>query len=132
MRPPTLNTVQKPDDAATRLHADTPAGATADGSKPPIDAAQLASLHPADRFANAVSAAAQGSAHAGATGSAAVPVAGLAIEIAVRAQAGNNRFDIRLDPPEPGRIDVRLDVDRSGRVTTRLVVEGRDAGLVTA
>jgi flagellar hook-length control protein FliK len=124
VRPPTRNTVQKPDDAATRLHADTPAGATADGSKPPIDAAQLASVHPADRFANAVSAAAaQGSAQAGATGSAAVPVAGLAIEIAARAQAGNNRFDIRLDPPELGRIDVRLDVDRSGQVTTRLVVE---------
>jgi flagellar hook-length control protein FliK len=123
VRPPTRNTVQKPDDAATRLHADTPAGATADGGKPPIDAAQLASLHPADRFANAVSAAAQGSAQAGATGSAAVPVAGLAIEIAARAQAGNNRFDIRLDPPELGRIDVRLEVDRSGQVTTRLVVE---------
>jgi flagellar hook-length control protein FliK len=40
-----------------------------------------------------------------------------------RAQAGRNRFEIRLDPPELGRIDVRLDVDSSGNVTSRLVVE---------
>jgi flagellar hook-length control protein FliK len=52
-----------------------------------------------------------------------VPVAGLAIEIAARAQAGNNRFEIRLDPPELGRIDVRLDVDRDGNVKSRLIVE---------
>jgi flagellar hook-length control protein FliK len=52
-----------------------------------------------------------------------VPVAGLAVEIAARAQAGGTRFEIRLDPPELGRIDVRLDVDQSGQVTTRLVVE---------
>src|SRR5262249_35481774 len=48
-----------------------------------------------------------------------VPVAGLAVEIAARAQAGRNRFEIRLDPPELGRIDVRLDVDASGQVTSR-------------
>jgi flagellar hook-length control protein FliK len=55
-----------------------------------------------------------------------VPVAGLAVEIAARAQAGRNRFEIRLDPPELGRIDVRLDVDSSGNVTSRLVVERAD------
>ena len=54
---------------------------------------------------------------------AAVPLAGLAVEIAARAQAGRNRFEIRLDPPELGRIDVRLDVDRSGHVTSRLMVD---------
>lgn len=53
----------------------------------------------------------------------AVPIAGLAIEIAARAHAGHNRFEIRLDPPELGRIDVRLDIDSSGQVTSRLVVE---------
>src|SRR5262249_27286512 len=53
----------------------------------------------------------------------AVPIAGLALQIAARAQAGNNRFEIRLDPPELGRIDVRLDVDREGRVSSRLVAE---------
>ena len=52
-----------------------------------------------------------------------VPIAGLAIEFAARLQAGRNRFEIRLDPPELGRVDVRLDVDREGNVTSRLVVE---------
>jgi flagellar hook-length control protein FliK len=58
-----------------------------------------------------------------ATFAAPVPVEGLAIEIAARAKAGGQRFEIRLDPPELGRIDVRLDIDRSGQVTSRLVVE---------
>src|SRR5262249_56648058 len=52
-----------------------------------------------------------------------VPVAGVGVEMAARVQAGTNRFEIRLDPPELGRIDVRLDVDRQGQVTSRLVVE---------
>jgi flagellar hook-length control protein FliK len=54
---------------------------------------------------------------------AAIPIAGIAVEIATRAQAGQRQFDIRLDPPELGRIDVRLDVDTRGNVTSRLVVE---------
>ena len=54
---------------------------------------------------------------------AAIPIAGLAVEIASHARAGKNRFEIRLDPPELGRIDVRLDVDRDGKVTSRLVVD---------
>jgi flagellar hook-length control protein FliK len=54
---------------------------------------------------------------------AAVPVAGLAVEIVSRAQEGGKRFDIRLDPPELGRVDVRLDVDDAGKVTSHLVVE---------
>jgi hypothetical protein len=57
------------------------------------------------------------------TPAAPVPIAGLAVEIAARAQSGKNHFKIRLDPPELGRIDVRLDVDRDGNVTSRLVVE---------
>jgi flagellar hook-length control protein FliK len=64
--------------------------------------------------------------HAAATATAsppAVPIAGIAVEIAAQAQAGRSRFDIRLDPPELGRIDVRLDVDRDGKVTSRLVVD---------
>jgi flagellar hook-length control protein FliK len=52
-----------------------------------------------------------------------IPVAGLAVEIAAHAQAGRNRFTIRLDPPELGRIDVRLDVDQKGHVTSRLMIE---------
>jgi flagellar hook-length control protein FliK len=53
----------------------------------------------------------------------AIPIAGLAVEIASHAHAGKNRFEIRLDPPELGRIDVRLDVDREGKVTSHLVVD---------
>lgn len=53
----------------------------------------------------------------------AIPIAGLAVEIAARAQNGKNRFEIRLDPPELGRVDIRLDVDRQGNVTSRLTVE---------
>ena len=54
---------------------------------------------------------------------AAIPLANLPIEIATQAKNGNNRFEIRLDPPELGRIDVRLDIDSNGQVTSRLVAE---------
>jgi flagellar hook-length control protein FliK len=57
---------------------------------------------------------------------AAVPIAGLAVEIAARSRAGSNQFDIRLDPPELGRIDVRLDVDRNGQVTSHVTVDRPD------
>ncbi len=56
----------------------------------------------------------------------AVPVSGIAVEIAAQARAGNNRFEIRLDPPELGRIDVRLDIDQDGNVKSRLVIERAD------
>jgi flagellar hook-length control protein FliK len=62
----------------------------------------------------------------GAPSTAAVPVAGLAVAIAARAQAGTHQFDIRLDPPELGRIDVRLAVDGSGQVTTHMTTERAD------
>ena len=52
-----------------------------------------------------------------------VPLSGLALEIAVSAQSGKSRFEIRLDPAELGRIDVRIDVDRNGQVTSHLTVE---------
>lgn len=55
-----------------------------------------------------------------------IPVQAIAVEIAAQAQAGNARFEIRLDPPELGRIDVRLDVDRDGNVSSRLVIERAD------
>lgn len=57
---------------------------------------------------------------------AAVPLAGVAIEIASKGLAGKNRFEIRLDPPELGRIDVRLDVDKNGQVTSHLTVDRAD------
>jgi len=54
---------------------------------------------------------------------AAVPLSGIAVEIAVSALNGKSRFELRLDPAELGRIDVRIDVDRSGQVTSHLRVE---------
>jgi flagellar hook-length control protein FliK len=58
--------------------------------------------------------------------SAAVPLSGLALEIAVTAKSGNSRFEIRLDPAELGRIDVRIDVDRNGHMTSHLMVEKQE------
>ena len=54
---------------------------------------------------------------------AAVPLSGLAMEIAASAKSGKTSFEIRLDPAELGRIDVRIDVDRHGQVTSHLTVE---------
>lgn len=58
--------------------------------------------------------------------SVAVPLSGLAVEIATQARNGNNRFEIRLDPPELGRIDVKLNVDRNGNVSTHLTADRAD------
>lgn len=52
-----------------------------------------------------------------------VPARALAVQIAAQANAGQRRFEIRMDPPELGRIDVRLDMRENGAATTRLVVE---------
>ncbi len=76
----------------------------------------LTSLHPRD--ATAIASLPSSTAIASA-----VPISGLAVEIAAQARAGGNRFEIRLDPPELGRIDVRLDVDKEGRVTSHLRVD---------
>lgn len=63
---------------------------------------------------------------AGAAAFSDVPLSGVAIEIAGKAVAGKNRFEIRLDPPKLGRIEVRLDVDRDGNVTSRMTVDRPD------
>jgi flagellar hook-length control protein FliK len=57
---------------------------------------------------------------------AALPVAGIAVEIAAKAFEGKNRFEIRLDPPELGRIHVRLDVDHKGEVTSIITADRSD------
>jgi flagellar hook-length control protein FliK len=54
---------------------------------------------------------------------AAVPISGLAVEIAATVQSGKTHFEVRLDPADLGRIDVRIDVDRNGQVTSHLTVE---------
>jgi flagellar hook-length control protein FliK len=56
----------------------------------------------------------------------AVPLAGVAIEIASKAVAGKNHFDIRLDPPELGRIEVRLDVGRDGSISSHVIADRKD------
>ena len=71
----------------------------------------------------AATAASTGSLGVTAATNAAVPLGGLAVEIAVSARSGKSRFEIRLDPADLGRIDVRIDVDRNGRVTSHLTVE---------
>jgi flagellar hook-length control protein FliK len=88
----------------------------------PSDAGQVANAVPQSHAQPAtVPAAAQLSVTAATT--AAVPLNGLALQIAVTAQSGKSRFEIRLDPAELGRIDVRIDVDRHGQVTSHLTVE---------
>ena len=52
-----------------------------------------------------------------------VPVNNIAVHIASQASAGNQRFNIRLDPPELGRIDIRLEIGRDGQTLTHLAVE---------
>ncbi len=54
---------------------------------------------------------------------AAVPLSGLALEIAASARNGKSSFEIRLDPADLGRIDVRIDVDRNGQMSSHLMVE---------
>jgi flagellar hook-length control protein FliK len=56
----------------------------------------------------------------------AVPIEGVAVEIAVKASEGMKSFEIRLDPPELGRIHVRLDVDRNGEITSRVMADRQD------
>jgi flagellar hook-length control protein FliK len=123
------NASGRPQEAAQKSGEPSPARSefhardTADLARPGPDGAQLSALHATtERFGNLAAQAAQ-PAGATAASATAVPITGLAVEIAAHAQAGRNRFEIRLDPPELGRIDVRLDVDRSGQVTSRLVVE---------
>ncbi len=53
----------------------------------------------------------------------AVPLSGLALEIAANVKGGKTSFEIRLDPADLGRIDVRVDIDRNGQVTSHLTVE---------
>jgi flagellar hook-length control protein FliK len=111
--------VPKSDDADTRV-----ATATATTTDKPADTLQVTPLahQPSDRASAPAAAATTATPTTDATPTT-VPVAGLAVEIASQAQAGRNRFEIRLDPPELGRIDVRIDVHKDGQVTSRLVVE---------
>lgn len=107
-------------ELSTAPHTEIDAGDVAQ-SKATDGMQILAVQHPAQGITAASTATPVSSAPE--TAAAAIPLAGLAVEIAARAQAGRNRFQIRLDPPELGRIDVRLDIDRGGHVTSRLTVD---------
>jgi flagellar hook-length control protein FliK len=109
----------KPDAAATD-HSDT-ATATA-----PNNSATATSVPVQTNAPTAPATAANPASPQAQTPAVAVPLAGLAVEIATQAHAGKNHFDIRLDPPELGRINVKLDVDRDGNVATQLVVDRSD------
>ncbi len=45
------------------------------------------------------------------------PVRELAIQISRHADAGINRFQMRLDPPELGRVEVRIEISSEGKLT---------------
>ena len=47
----------------------------------------------------------------------------VAFEVARQFEAGNTRFQIRLDPADLGRIDVKLDLDKHGTVSAHMFVE---------
>jgi flagellar hook-length control protein FliK len=55
--------------------------------------------------------------------SGAVPLSGIAVEIAANVKGGKSSFEIRLDPADLGRIDVRVQIDQNGQVTSHLTVE---------
>jgi flagellar hook-length control protein FliK len=111
-------TAQPATDAAAITTDASAAVAKAASAAQPITAAQ--------QLPQAAAAPQAAPASAPAQQDAAIPIAGVAVEIASKALAGKNRFEIRLDPPDLGRIDVRLDVDKSGRVTSYLTVERAD------
>jgi flagellar hook-length control protein FliK len=87
-----------------------------------IGAQATGAIHP-QLHSSAAAAAPVGPLNVTAATNAAVPLSGLALEIAVSAKSGKSRFEIRLDPADLGRIDVRIDVDRNGQVTSHLTVE---------
>jgi flagellar hook-length control protein FliK len=55
-----------------------------------------------------------------------VPLAGIPVAIVAHAEAGEKKFEIRLDPPDLGRIEVQLNVDSGGRATSHLIVDRAD------
>jgi flagellar hook-length control protein FliK len=110
--------------AAPQAQAALATDANAAAPKTVADAAQPTVLTAPPQ--NTAPAAATPAATAPAPQPAAIPLAGVAIEIAGKALAGKNHFEIRLDPPELGRIEVRLDVDRDGNVTSRMIVDRAD------
>jgi flagellar hook-length control protein FliK len=118
----TANT-DAPTTAATVTTHDHRATAAAQIHTNTSDAGQAANAIPQPHVQSATTPVTAAQLTVTAATSAAVPLNGLALQIAVTAQSGRSRFEIRLDPAELGRIDVRIDVDRHGQLTSHLTVE---------
>jgi flagellar hook-length control protein FliK len=109
-----------PAASATRDHA--PAAGNGQAPAAPIDPnAQLAAVP--QQLSNTTQVAATDKFTVTQATGAAVPVSGLAVEIAASVHSGKTQFEVRLDPADLGRIDVRIAVDRNGQVTSHLTVE---------
>jgi flagellar hook-length control protein FliK len=125
----TIMPAQSGGSAATRIDALAAASASDAGGSPAAQSgwnAAKAATEGLPNFGIVANQAATAAATPGTAAAATVPIAGLAVAIASRAQAGSSQFDIRLDPPELGRIDVRLGVDRDGQVTSHVTVDRAD------
>jgi flagellar hook-length control protein FliK len=94
--------------------------------KPSTDLLQPLAMTAPALHAPAANAAAPGPQLAAQLVSQAVPLAGIPLEIAGKALAGNNHFEIRLDPPELGRIEVRLDVGKDGSISSHVIADRKD------
>ena len=126
------------DTAVPRAHGQPsdgdPAIATQTLAAPVSDAATASTLPDLPQPAALAAAAQAGSAAASSPTvaaqqmpqAAAIPLSGVAVEIASKASSGNNSFEIRLDPPELGRIEVRLNVDHEGNVSARMIADRAD------
>jgi flagellar hook-length control protein FliK len=100
-------------------------GTTAATSSGPAGAVVPASFNPGIAMVQPASAPPVAPQHATLT-SEMVPLAGVPIAIVARAEGGEKKFEIRLDPPDLGRIEVQLNVDGSGRATSHLIVDRAD------
>jgi flagellar hook-length control protein FliK len=100
-------------------------GTTAGMSSAPAGAMVAPSFNPTVPLVQGASAPPMASQHTGVMNDA-VPLAGIPIAIVAHAEAGEKRFEIRLDPPDLGRIEVQLNVDSSGRATSHLIVDRAD------
>jgi flagellar hook-length control protein FliK len=125
----TIVTSQSGGNVATHVDALAATPASDAGGSPAAQSgwnAAKATTEGLPNFGIVANQAAPAVAASGTAAAATVPIAGLAVAIASRAQAGSSQFDIRLDPPELGRIDVRLGVDRDGQVTSHVTVDRAD------
>ena len=114
----------KPDGntAASATHDHSQAAGNGQAPAAPIDPnAQLATMP--QQLSSTTQVAASDKFTVTQAGGAAVPVSGLAVEIAASVHSGKTQFEVRLDPADLGRIDVRIAVDRNGQVTSHLTVE---------